>query len=465
MRRMPPALSVQFLGAAGTVTGSKHMVRFGSSRELLVDCGLFQGPKEWREKNWQPLPVEARNLEWMVLTHAHLDHCGFLPRLAAGGFAGPVYCTSGTAELARILLPDSGHLQEEDAEHANKKGYSRHKPALPLYTEEQAIASLALLKEAPLGEAVELDSGVSFRFSRAGHILGSSFVELRANGRVVLFTGDMGRPGSATGGPAAPSDADYLLVESTYGNRLHPAEDPRPHLAKIVSETARRGGSVILPAFAVERTQKLLFILKEQMEEGAMPRIPIYSDSPMAIEAMNVFLRHQDEFDEETRGLIRRYGSPLKWEEFHFAPKREDSIRINECRLPIVIVSSSGMAAGGRILHHLARRLPDPRNTVVFVGFQAVGTRGQQIQAGRPTVKIHGAEVPIRARVETLGQFSDHADYEEMLAWMKQFRRPPQRTFLVHGEPSAAEALRERITSQLGWKVHIAQYLEQVDLG
>lgn len=457
-------LSLQFLGAAGTVTGSKHMLRFDNGRELLVDCGLFQGPKQWREKNWQPLPVPAPNLDWIVLTHAHLDHCGFLPRLAATGFKRAVYCTPGTADLARILLPDSGHLQEEDAEHANKKGFSKHKPALPLYTEEQAMESLKLLKEVPLGEVVKLDGDISFRLLRAGHILGSSFVELTAGGKVMLFTGDMGRPDSATRGPNPPTEADYLLVESTYGNRLHPAEDQRPRLAKIVNETVRRGGSIIIPAFAVERTQKLLFLLKELMEGDAMPRVPVYSDSPMAIEAMKVFLEHQEQFDEDTRGLVRRHGSPMQWDGFHFAAKREESIRINQCLMPIIIVSSSGMVAGGRVLHHLAQRLPDPRNTVVFVGFQAVGTRGQQIQSGRPTVKIHGVEVPVRAKVETLGQFSDHADYQEMLAWMKQFARPPKRTFLVHGEPSAAEALRERITSDLGWDVHIAQYLEQIEL-
>ncbi len=457
-------LSLQFLGAAGTVTGSKHMVRFGNGRELLVDCGLFQGPKEWRLKNWEPLPVPAPNVEWVVLTHAHLDHCGFLPRLAANGFNRSVYCTSGTADLARILLPDSGHLQEEDAEHANKKGFSKHKPALPLYTEEQAVESLKLLKEVPLDNVVKLDGDISFRLLRAGHILGSSFVELRAAGRVVLFTGDMGRPESATRGPAPPTEADYLLVESTYGNRLHPAEDQRPQLARIVHQTVRRGGSVIIPAFAVERTQKLLFLLKELMEDGAIPRVPVFSDSPMAIEAMKVFLDHQDEFDEETRGMVRRHGSPFEWDSFTFAAKREESIRINQCLMPCIIVSSSGMAAGGRVLHHLAQRLPDPRNTVVFVGFQAVGTRGQSIQSGKPTVKIHGAEVPVRAKVETLGQFSDHADYQEMLAWMKQFKNPPKRTFLVHGEPSAAEALRERIKSELSWDVHVAQYLEQIEL-
>jgi metallo-beta-lactamase family protein len=457
-------LSLQFLGAAGTVTGSKHLVRFDQDKELLVDCGLFQGPKQWREKNWEPLPVPAPNLECVVLTHAHLDHCGWLPRLAGAGFRGPAYCSSGTAELARILLPDSGHLQEEDAEHANYKGFSKHAPALPLYTEQQAIDSLAVLREVPFGQVVGLDDGITCRLSHAGHILGSSFVELHAGDRVVLFTGDLGRPHSETGGPSAPPQADYLVLESTYGNRLHPTDDPGPQLARIITETAHRGGSVVMPAFAIERTQKLIFLMKEMMEEGTMLHIPVYSDSPMAIEAMRIFLHHQDEFDEETRGLIRKHGSPFNWPNFHFAATREESVEINHCRMPIVIVSSSGMATGGRVLHHLEQRLPDPRNAVVFVGFQAEGTRGALLQAGRPSIKIHGQDVPVRAKIASLGQFSDHADYPEMMAWLKGFARPPRRTFLVHGEPSAAQAMHDRIARELGWDVHVAQYLERVEL-
>ncbi len=278
-------------------------------------------------------------------------------------------------------------------------------------------------------------------------------------------SGDLGRfPQLILPEPVVPDGADYLLLESTYGNRLHSAEDPRPQLERIVVETAQRGGSIVIPAFAVERTQKLIFLFKELMEQGAMPRIPIYSDSPMAIEAMKVFLRHQDEFDEETRALIQKYGLPLKWNGFHFAAAREESVQINACRLPIIIISSSGMATGGRVLHHLAHRLPDPRNTVVFVGFQAEGTRGALLQAGRPTIKIHGADVPVRAKIETLGQFSDHADYLEIMAWLKRFARPPRRTFIVHGEPSSAQAMHDRIASELGWDVHVAQYLEQVQL-
>jgi metallo-beta-lactamase family protein len=327
-----------------------------------------------------------------------------------------------------------------------------------------AIESLELLKPVTLGKRVELAPGISFELDRAGHILGSTFVTLRANGTTVLFTGDMGRPHSATGGPAEPEAVDYLLIESTYGNRLHSPEEPGPKLARVVSETVQRGGSIVIPAFAVERTQKLIFLLKELMESGAMPRVPVYSDSPMANDAMNVFLRHQGEFDEATRGLIRKHGSPLNWPEFHFAAKREESMAINNIRFPIIIISSSGMAAGGRVLHHLARLLPEPRNTVVFVGFQAVGTRGQAIQSGRPTVKIHGIEVPVRAHKETLAQMSDHSDYQEMLAWLKRFPKPPKRTFLVHGEAESAEALRQRIVADLRWDVHVPQYLEKVEL-
>jgi len=457
-------LSIQFLGAAGTVTGSKHLVRLGGERELLVDCGLFQGPKEWREKNWQPLPVPAPNLEWVALTHAHLDHCGWLPRLAASGFAGPVYCSPGTAELAAILLPDSGHLQEEDAEHANKKGYSKHKPALPLYTEEEARECLSLLRPVPNGQTFDLQPGASVRFIRAGHILGSDFIQLTTPVAAVLFTGDIGRPHSETGGPSAPPAVDYLVMESTYGDRLHPPDNATAQLAQIIIRTARRGGSVIIPAFAVERTQKLIFMLREMMEERLIPRLPVFADSPMAIEAMKVFLKHQDEFDPDTQELIRKHGSPFTWQGFHFAPTRQDSMRINQNQMPAIIISSSGMLAGGRVLHHLAQRLPDPRCTVVFVGFQAVGTRGQALQSGKPTIKIHGMEVPVRAQIETLGQFSDHADYQEILAWLKTFPKPPRRAFLVHGEPHSAAALQALIVKELGWDVHIAAYLEEVPL-
>lgn len=457
-------LSIQFLGAAGTVTGSKHLVRFPGNRELLLDCGLFQGQKEWRERNWKPLPVAGKDLEWLVLTHAHLDHVGFLPRLAAQGFHGPVYCTPPTLDLAKIVLPDSGHLQEEEAEYANFKKYTKHPKAEPLYTYDQAVESLHLLKTQPFHEELVIDSEIKGRFLRAGHIVGSGFFEMHAGGLKVLFSGDLGRPREDAPIPEPVEEADYLVLESTYGNRLHTKEDPRPKLAEILKSTAAKGGSVVIPAFAVERTEKIMFLLKKLMETGQAPRLPVYIDSPMAVEAVKIFLRHREEFDDATKRMIDRYGDPSAWPGFHYSSTRAESVAINEVKTPHVIISASGMLTGGRVLHHLERRLPDPRCTLVFVGFQPPGGRGRLIQSGATSIKFFGKVAEVRCRVETLDQFSDHADYEEILAWLKNFRRPPRRTFLVHGEPAGAQALRDRIIKQYGWDVHVAEYLETVNL-
>jgi len=466
---------IQFLGAAGTVTGSRHLVNTGGF-QVLVDCGLFQGQKEWRERNWQPPPIAARELDAVILTHAHLDHCGWLPRLVKAGFAGPIYATPATIELCGVLLPDSGHLQEEDAAYANKKKSSRHQPALPLYTEEEARACLKHFQAVEVGEVKRLNPEFTFSFVRAAHILGSAMAEVtvRAAGgqRRLLFTGDIGRvretevaPGKVVrSGPQEGESADVLVMESTYGNRLHPTSEPRPELAKLVTETVRRGGAVVVPAFAVERTQKFLFLLKEMMEAGEMPRVPVHADSPMAIQAVEIFLKYRDEFSEATRRLIARHGSPLQWEGFFFDEKVEESKRINESRYPCVIVSSSGMATGGRVLHHLAQRLPDPKNQVLFIGFQAPGTRGAAIKAGARTVKIFGEEVPVRAQVAAIEQFSDHADTPELLEWLRTFKRAPAVAYLVHGEPAAASQLRLAMTSALRWKVEIAQWLQKVEL-
>jgi len=457
-------ISIQFLGAAGTVTGSKHMVRFPGDRELLVDCGLFQGAKEWRERNWSPLPVSSKNVEWIALTHAHLDHVGFLPRLASEGFSGPVHCTPATLDLAGIVLPDSGHLQEEEAEYANHKKFSKHAKALPLYTYDQAVESLKLLKPVAFHKDFQVDGEIRGRFLRAGHILGSGFLEMHYQGLNVLFSGDLGRPREDAAIPEPVMEADYLLLESTYGNRLHTKADPRPKLAEILTTTAQRGGSVVIPAFAVERTERLIFMLKKLMETGMAPKLPVFVDSPMAVRAVKIFLSHREEYDPATQRMIDKYGSPTEWPEFHLCSTREESVRINDVKGPIVIISASGMLTGGRVLHHLERRLPDPRCTVVFVGFQAPGSRGQLLQSGRTEIKMFGKIIPVKCRIETLDQFSDHADYEEILGWLKNFKRPPKRTFLVHGEPAGAEALRERIVKAYGWDVHVAKYLEKVDL-
>jgi len=473
---------IQFLGAAGTVTGSKHLINTSSDSagnsgfQTLIDCGMFQGPKEWRERNWQDTPIPARAIDAVVLTHAHLDHCGWIPRLVKEGFRGPIYATPPTIDLCGVVLPDSGHLQEEDAEFYNKTKKSKHSPALPLYTLEDAQECLQYFRAVQFGETKQLCPELSFRFVHAAHILGSSMAEitLQTNGqaRRLLFTGDIGRvrdkdvaPGKVVHyGPAEGETADIVVMESTYGNRQHPTDDPRPQLAALIRQTVQRGGSLIVPAFAVERTQKFVFMLKELMESGQVPRIPVFCDSPMAIKAVEIFLKHTEEYSEETRSLITRYGSPLEWPGYTFALTPEESKKINSSNYPSIIISSSGMVTGGRIQHHLAQRLPDPRNTVIFIGFQAPGTRGFTIKSGAPEVKIFGEIIPIRAQVAAFEQFSDHADTPELLRWLRTFSKKPSTTYLVHGEPSASSQLRDAMTKELGWNVQVAQWMQKVEV-
>jgi len=471
---------IQFLGAAGTVTGSKHLVNTSSDGDgkagfqVLIDCGMFQGAKEWRLRNWQPTPVPAASIDAVILTHAHLDHCGWIPRLVREGFRGPVYATQSTIDLCGIILPDSGHLQEEDARFYNRHKKSKHDPALPLYTLAEAEDSLQHFRPVDFEETRQLSPEVSFRFVPAAHILGSAMVELtlNVNGQVrkLLFSGDIGRvrdqqstPGKVVrSGPTEGETADVLVMESTYGNRQHPTDDPRPKLAGIIRKTVERGGTVIVPAFAVERTQKFLFMIKDLMESGQIPRLPVYCDSPMAIKAVEVFMKHADECTDETCRLIKQYGSPLQWPGFTFALTAEDSKKINYNQYPAIIVSSSGMVTGGRILHHLQQRLPDPKNTVIFIGFQAPGTRGAIIKSGASEVRIFSDAVTIRAEIAVLEQFSDHADTPELLEWLRTFTQKPATTYLVHGEPAASSMLRDALTKELGWNVQVAEWMEKV---
>jgi metallo-beta-lactamase family protein len=474
---------VQFLGAAGTVTGSKHLINTSgdpagrTGMQVLVDCGLFQGQKEWRERNWQNLPISARDIECVILTHAHLDHCGWIPRLVKQGFRGPIYATPATIDLCGIILPDSGHLQEEDAEFHNRHKTSRHDPALPLYTLQEAQACLQYFKPLQFGDTKQLSSELSFRFVHAAHILGSSMAEITltvSDGRPtrMLFTGDIGRvhdqnvaPGKVVySGPQSGENADVLVMESTYGNRRHPTDDPRPELAELIRKTVERGGSVVVPAFAVERTQKFIFMLKELMESAQVPRVPVYCDSPMAIKAVEIFLKHTEQYSDTTKHLVSKYGSPLKWQGFTFAETAEESRKINEINSPCIIISSSGMVTGGRIQHHLAQRLPDLNNTIIFIGFQAPGTRGFTIKSGAREVKMLGEMVPIRAQVAALEQFSDHADTPELIEWLHTFPNNPAVTYLVHGEPSASSQLRDAMIKELGWNVQIAQWMQKVDV-
>jgi metallo-beta-lactamase family protein len=471
---------IQFLGAAGVVTGSKHLIHIenpsGRPLQVLVDCGLFQGQKEWRERNWQDLPMPANTIDAVILTHAHLDHSGWIPRLMKQGFHGPVYATPPTIDLCSILLPDSGHLQEEDAAYYNKTSASKHHPALPLYTLEDAQQCMTLFRPVNFGETEQLPSGLSFRFTRAAHILGSAMAEITVssagNGQRLLFTGDIGRvhnteiaPGKVIhSGPTEGEDCDLLVMESTYGNREHPHDDPRPQMAALIRTALQRGGCVVVPSFAVERTQKFLFLLKELMESGQVPRVPVHVDSPMAIKAVQIFLKYTGEFTPQTKELIEKYGSPLEWPNFHFDQTMQESKKINEVKGPTIIVSASGMVTGGRVLHHLMQRLSDPKNLVLFIGFQAPGTRGFTIKSGAPSVKMFGQQVPIRAQIAALEQFSDHADTPELLEWLRTFKHPPKQTYLVHGEPGAATELQHAMTETLRWNVQVAGYRQKVTI-
>lgn len=473
---------IQFLGAAGTVTGSKHLINTAADSggkqglQVLIDCGMFQGQKEWREKNWQDTPVPAREIDAVILTHAHLDHCGWIPRLVKEGFHGPIYATQATIELCSVVLADSGHLQEEDAAYYNKRKASKHDPALPLYTLLEAQNCMQYFRPVAIGQTTQISPELSFRFVYAAHILGSAMAELKlttsGQTRRLLFTGDIGRvrngeiaPGKVVhSGPQEGEAADIVVMESTYGNRTHPTTDPRPELARLIREAIQRGGSVVVPAFAVERTQKFVFMVKELMESGQIPHVPVFCDSPMAIKAVDIFLKHSEEYTPQAADLIKKYGSPLTWPGLTFAQTAEESKKINASQFPSIIISSSGMVTGGRILHHLAQRLPDPKNLVLFIGFQAPGTRGFTIKSGAPEVKIFGQFIPIKAQIAALEQFSDHADTPELLKWLRTFTNQPSVTYLVHGEPSASSQLRDTMKKELGWNVQVAEYLQKVEV-
>ncbi|MGE5184738.1 MAG: MBL fold metallo-hydrolase RNA specificity domain-containing protein [Acidobacteriota bacterium] len=437
--------TLAFLGAVDTVTGSRYLVQAGDAR-VLVDCGLFQGPKKLRERNWSPPPFEPGSLAAVVLTHAHIDHSGYLPRLVKAGFTGPVYCTAGTRELLRLLLPDSGFLQEEEAKHANRGGYSKHHPALPLYTRDEAEACLGQLVAVELHRDLEVAPGVTARFSRAGHIVGSACVRLAAGGTTIAFSGDVGRPGDPIMKPPEPMPAaDTLVVESTYGDRLHAGDDIRDVLARTIVETIERRGVIVVPSFAVGRAQHLLHLLGELRDAHRIPECPIFLDSPMAIDATELFLAHHEEHgltDAECAAMGRLPS---------YSHTADDSKAIDRRDDPMIIISASGMATGGRVLHHLRRFLPDERATVMFVGYQAAGTRGRTLIDGARELKLLGQYVPVRAHVVAIDGLSAHADYAELLAWLRASELAPRRVFVTHGEPAAADALRRRIRDALGW--------------
>jgi metallo-beta-lactamase family protein len=452
--------TLTFLGAARTVTGSKHLLEIDGQR-TLVDCGLFQGLKELRLRNWAALPVPPDTIHSVVLTHAHLDHVGWLPRLVAGGFKGQVYCTGGTLDLARLVLPDAARLQEEDARHANRHGFSRHRPALPLFTEQDAAQALARMVACPVGKPVTIGA-LEIEFIHAGHLLGSAYVLARRregrNGRL-LFGGDLGRyHRPVLPDPSPGREADVLLVESTYGDRRHPPEDHGAAFARIVNETVVRRGKLIIPAFAIGRVEELLYWLFRLEDERTIPRLPIAVDSPMAIEGLEFYRRRVHELDPEIRLMRETAGR------FRAVETPDESKRLVQMEGPSVVIASSGMATGGRVVHHLCAELPDARNTILFVGYQAAGTRGRQLIEGAGFVKMYGQQVPVRARVEKLNSMSAHADSDEVLRWLRTFPRAPAVTYLVHGEPPAQAALQQRIEKELGWTVEVPAHEQRVRL-
>ena len=482
------ALTVTFLGAARTVTGSKYLLDTGQAR-ILIDAGLFQGLKELREKNWQDLPVPASSLSAIVLTHAHLDHCGYLPRLVLQGFRGRVFCTAGTRDLCRIVLPDSGRIQEEDAANANRHGFSKHSPARPLYGETDAFRAVSLLQPVGYERPIPVVEGVEVEFLSAGHLLGSAYVRVRTGGVTILFGGDLGRyDRPVLPDPVPVKSADSLLVESTYGDRVHEQDDDGERLAAVVRETAQRGGKVIIPSFAIGRVEELLYWIGRLEQQKRIPILPVFLDSPMAMEALARYSERLNELDPELQPEARdekaphddkAHDPPAKrreragqerrvcvfcTERFRAIESSAESKQLTQSPMPAIVISSSGMATGGRVLHHMKAALPNPKNTVLLVGFQAEGTRGRQLIEGASSVKIHGQQVAVHARIDRIESMSAHADSAEILRWLGGFERPPVRTFLVHGEIAPMDALASSIRNKLGWNVHTPELGEAVTL-
>ncbi|WP_244304022.1 MBL fold metallo-hydrolase RNA specificity domain-containing protein [Streptomyces lydicus] len=463
VRRARPAL-LTFLGGVGTVTGSKFLVESDHAR-VLIDCGLFQGPADLRRRNWRPLPCDAADLHAVVVTHAHLDHCGYLPRLVRQGFRGPVLTSSYTARLAEIVLRDSARLQMEQAQHANERGWSKHRPAEPLYDDADVDHTLRYFDPVPIDSEIEIIAGTVLTLRGAGHILGSAWADLiLEDGHTLAVSGDLGRPGHPLLRPAEQfSGADVLLMESTYGNRRHDDEAGRARFTGVLTRTLARGGTVVIPAFALDRTEVVLHELAGLRDDGTLPpSVPVYVDSPMALATLNVYLDAIRARSRELRPEALAHGpSVLSPEPFLAARTVQESIDINHAPGPAVIVSSAGMATGGRVLHHLRRLLPDPRNAVVIVGFAAEGTRARDLVDGARTLKMFGEYVPVRAEVADVPHFSAHADAGQLLEWLRG-APAPQTTYLVHGEPDAASALRDRIDRQLGWTTVVPRSGEAV---
>lgn len=451
-------MKIQFLGATQTVTGSKYLIQT-EKMKVLVDCGLFQGYKELRLRNWAPLPIKPAEIDYILLTHAHIDHSGYIPLLVKNGFRGKILCTVATRELCNILLPDSGHLQEEETRYANLKGYSKHHPALPLYTEEEAQASLNYFHTGPFEQVFKLHDGFSVSFHYAGHILGASLIRLEHNGVSALFSGDLGRlDDPIMHAPVNPPPTDYIIIESTYGDRLHDRVDPEKQLGDIINRTAKRGGTVLIPSFAVGRAQSILYYIHQLKLKNAIPNIPVFVDSPMATDATEIFYRHAElhRLSPQQSADVCRVAT--------YIHTIEESKSLDNKAMPMIIISASGMATGGRILHHLRKFAPDSRNTILFSGYQAGGTRGDRMMRGEKEIKMFGAMVPINAEVKQMENISAHADYEEILTWLSHIKKPPRKVFITHGEQEASQALKNRIEQRLHWKCKIPAYLSEDEL-
>ena len=449
--------SLRFLGATGTVTGSRYLIE-ANQRRILVDCGLFQGYKQLRERNWKPFPVPPKSIDCVLLTHAHLDHSGYLPALVRNGFRGKIYCTPATFELCGLLLPDSGHLQEEEARYAQRKGYSKHAVPKPLYTLEDAQAALEHFEEVTFDSNLELGDGISARFIPAGHLLGAAQIRLSVNGRTVHFSGDVGRETDPLMRPPRQFEgANILVCESTYGNRAHPDIDPSQELAEVINRVVRRGGVIVIPAFAVGRIQGVMLQISQLMKSGSIPYVPVYLNSPMGTDATQIYHDHHDEHHVSREDCQAMFNLA---ERVHTV---EESKELNRRNGPMIIVSASGMLAGGRVMHHVASFGPDPRNAIVLTGFQAGGTRGAVLARGERTLRLFGRDVEIRAEVVQLEGMSGHADANELIAWMGQ-AKPPEMTYITHGEPDSADALRFRIDHELGWRARVPEHLERISL-
>lgn len=451
-------MRLTFLGAAGTVTGSRYLLETAEQR-LLVDCGLFQGYKQLRLRNWSPPPFDPAAISAIILTHAHIDHSGYIPRLVKLGFKGPIFCSPATLELCRILLPDSGYLQEEDAKFANARGFSKHHPALPLYTRADAEACLKLFEAVPTGQRFDPVAGLSAELRPAGHILGATFVRVQHQGRTITFSGDLGRPDDALiKAPAPLAPTDYLVIESTYGDKRHPSIDPEVEVGRWLKRACLRGGVTLIPSFAVGRAQSLLLHIARLKQKGELPDVPIFLDSPMAIDATALYenFRDQHRLDKsECRGMC----TVAK-----LVNTAEESKALDSRSGPMVVLSASGMATGGRVVHHLKAFAYDPRNLILFAGFQAPGTRGAALVGGARTIRIHGQEHTVRAEVGQLETFSSHADADELLAWMRQLASAPRQVFVTHGEPGGSDIFRQRIEHELRWPVTVPEYLQTVEL-